>query len=75
MGFDRYVERASLYLSVLIRKWIGYALGATSGAAMAAKEIGKQRTILFIGDGSFELTVQEVLGTLPSLAAVQICFI
>ncbi|MCJ1236134.1 Pyruvate decarboxylase 1 [Varicellaria rhodocarpa] len=39
---------------------IGYALGATSGAAMAAKEIGKQRTVLFIGDGSFQLTVQEI---------------
>ena len=45
----------------------GYALGATSGAAMAAKEIGKQRTVLFIGDGSFQLTVQEVSRILLNL--------
>lgn len=39
---------------------IGYATGATQGAALAAKELGKQRTILFTGDGSFQLTAQEV---------------
>lgn len=31
------------------------------GAALAAKELGQgQRTILFIGDGSFQLTAQEL---------------
>jgi len=40
---------------------IGYATGACQGAALAAKEIGgKHRTILFTGDGSFQLTAQEV---------------
>ena len=43
---------------------IGYATGSTQGAALAAKEIGakgkKHRTILFTGDGSFQLTAQEV---------------
>ncbi|KAF1351850.1 pyruvate decarboxylase [Delphinella strobiligena] len=39
---------------------IGYATGATQGAALAAKELGKRRTILFTGDGSFQLTAQEV---------------
>jgi pyruvate decarboxylase len=40
---------------------IGYALGACQGAALAAREIsGSHRTILFIGDGSFQLTVQEL---------------
>lgn len=43
---------------------IGYATGSTQGAALAAKELGekgtKRRTILFTGDGSFQLTAQEV---------------
>jgi pyruvate decarboxylase len=39
---------------------IGYATGATQGAALAAKEKGIKRTILFTGDGSFQLTAQEV---------------
>ncbi|KAF1993998.1 pyruvate decarboxylase [Amniculicola lignicola CBS 123094] len=39
---------------------IGYATGACQGAALAAKELGIKRTILFTGDGSFQLTAQEV---------------
>ncbi|BDD57009.1 Pyruvate decarboxylase 1 [Monascus purpureus] len=39
---------------------IGYTVGACQGAALAAKEIGNRRTILFVGDGSFQLTAQEV---------------
>lgn len=39
---------------------IGYATGATQGAALAALEQGNRRTILFTGDGSFQLTAQEV---------------
>jgi pyruvate decarboxylase len=39
---------------------IGYATGACQGAALAAKETGNKRTILFTGDGSFQLTAQEV---------------
>ena len=39
---------------------IGYALGACQGAALAAKETGNRRTILFQGDGSFQLTAQEL---------------
>ncbi|KAF3491569.1 pyruvate decarboxylase [Arthroderma uncinatum] len=39
---------------------IGYSLGACQGAALAAKEMSQRRTILFIGDGSFQLTVQEI---------------
>ncbi|PLN80019.1 pyruvate decarboxylase [Aspergillus taichungensis] len=38
---------------------IGYSLGACQGAALAAKEHGR-RTVLFIGDGSLQLTVQEL---------------
>lgn len=39
---------------------IGYSVGACLGAALAAKETGRPRTILFVGDGSFQMTAQEV---------------
>lgn len=39
---------------------IGYSVGACQGAALAAKETGNRRTLLFVGDGSFQLTAQEV---------------
>lgn len=40
---------------------IGFTTGATLGAVMAAQEIDpKKRVILFIGDGSLQLTVQEI---------------
>lgn len=43
---------------------IGYATGSAQGAAIAAQELEKEgkkhRTILFTGDGSFQLTAQEV---------------
>jgi pyruvate decarboxylase len=47
-------------LSQVLWGSIGYALGACQGAALAAKEMGNRRTILFIGDGSFQLTAQEL---------------
>ncbi|KAF2859294.1 pyruvate decarboxylase [Piedraia hortae CBS 480.64] len=40
---------------------IGYGVGAAQGASLAAKDIGKgQRAICFEGDGSFQLTAQEL---------------
>lgn len=39
---------------------IGYSLGACQGAALAAKQKSPRRTILFIGDGSFQVTAQEL---------------
>ncbi|KAI5919729.1 pyruvate decarboxylase [Camillea tinctor] len=40
---------------------IGWALGACQGAALGAKDAGTdRRTILFEGDGSLQLTVQEI---------------
>ncbi|TGJ83994.1 hypothetical protein E0Z10_g4773 [Xylaria hypoxylon] len=40
---------------------IGWAVGACQGAAVAAKDSGgKRRTILFEGDGSLQLTAQEI---------------
>lgn len=40
---------------------IGFTVGATLGAVMAAQEVDpKKRVILFVGDGSLQLTVQEI---------------
>lgn len=40
---------------------IGYSVGATLGAVAAAQEVNKsKRVILFVGDGSLQLTVQEI---------------
>jgi pyruvate decarboxylase len=39
---------------------IGYATAACQGAALAAKELGIERTILFTGEGSFQLSGQEL---------------
>ncbi|KDQ21760.1 hypothetical protein BOTBODRAFT_50327 [Botryobasidium botryosum FD-172 SS1] len=42
---------------------IGYSVGATLGCALAAKEQNDRRVILFVGDGSLQLGIQE-LGTM-----------
>lgn len=48
-------------LSQVLWGSIGYAVGATQGAALAAEEDDrKRRTVLFVGDGSFQCTVQEL---------------
>ncbi|KAK0714313.1 thiamine diphosphate-binding protein [Apiosordaria backusii] len=40
---------------------IGWSVGAAQGVAMAVKDMEEdRRTILFVGDGSFQLTAQEV---------------
>lgn len=40
---------------------IGYSVGAAYGAVAAAEEIDpKKRVLLFVGDGSLQLTVQEI---------------
>jgi pyruvate decarboxylase len=48
-------------LSQVLWGSIGYSVGACEGAALAARDSGwNRRTILFVGDGSFQLTCQEV---------------
>lgn len=47
-------------LSQVLWGSIGYSVGACQGAALAAKERNNRRTILFVGDGSFQFTVQEM---------------
>ena len=40
---------------------IGWSLPATQGAALATKDTGApRRVVLFIGDGSLQLTCQEL---------------
>jgi pyruvate decarboxylase len=48
-------------LSQVLWGSIGYSVGACQGAALATRDAGEdRRTILFVGDGSFQLTAQEV---------------
>jgi len=48
-------------LSQVLWGSIGWSVGACQGAALAARDAGQdRRTILFVGDGSFQLTVQEI---------------
>ncbi|KAJ5361699.1 Thiamine pyrophosphate enzyme C-terminal TPP-binding [Penicillium brevicompactum] len=57
--------RGAVLLTQLLWCSIGYAVGAAVGAALAAREDDqkpggrKRRTILFTGDGSLQMTVQE----------------
>jgi pyruvate decarboxylase len=42
---------------------IGYSVGAVLGAALAARELADgadRRVILFVGEGSLQLTAQEI---------------
>ncbi|KAJ7506986.1 pyruvate decarboxylase [Mycena galericulata] len=50
----------AVFVSQLLWGSIGWAVGSTLGAAFAARESGLNRTILFIGDGSIQLSVQEL---------------
>lgn len=48
-------------LSQVLWGSIGWSVGACQGAALAAKDDNaNRRTVLFVGDGSFQLTAQEL---------------
>jgi pyruvate decarboxylase len=55
---------------------IGWSVGATLGAALAARESAQpdRRTILFVGDGSLQLTLQEI-GTMIRRGLKPIIFV
>jgi pyruvate decarboxylase len=64
--WSRY-PRGAVPLTQLLWSSIGYAVGAAVGAALAAREDEQQsngaerrRTVLFTGDGSLQMTAQEV---------------
>ncbi|KAI5813810.1 thiamine diphosphate-binding protein [Pyronema omphalodes] len=49
------------HISQVLYGSIGYSVGALQGAALAVKEkFPDRRCILFVGDGSLQLTVQEI---------------
>lgn len=51
----------AIYVSQILWGSIGWATGAAVGAAIAARERRlRGRTLLFTGDGSLQLTVQEL---------------
>lgn len=51
----------TLGISQVLWGSIGYSVGSAFGAVVAAEELTpKRRVILFVGDGSLQLTVQEI---------------
>ncbi|KAK7048297.1 pyruvate decarboxylase [Favolaschia claudopus] len=54
------LPEGSVFVSQILWGSIGWTIGSTLGAAFAAQDVGLNRTILFIGDGSLQLTVQEL---------------
>lgn len=50
----------SILLNQILWGSIGWSVGAALGAALAARDMNLGRTILFVGDGSLQLTVQEL---------------
>ncbi|TRM60352.1 thiamine diphosphate-binding protein [Schizophyllum amplum] len=49
----------SIFIAQIFWGSIGYSVGSTLGAALGAQDRNLGRTILFVGDGSLQLTVQE----------------
>ncbi|KAK7690152.1 hypothetical protein QCA50_006801 [Cerrena zonata] len=54
------LPKGSTFLAQILWGSIGWTVGSTLGAALAARERELGRTILFVGDGSIQLTVQEL---------------
>ncbi|KAI5123447.1 hypothetical protein M0805_008819 [Coniferiporia weirii] len=54
------LPKDATFVSQILWGSIGWTVGSTLGAALAARDLGLGRTILFIGDGSLQLTVQEI---------------
>ncbi|KIK85594.1 hypothetical protein PAXRUDRAFT_831956 [Paxillus rubicundulus Ve08.2h10] len=50
----------SVFVSQILYGSIGWTVGSTLGAAIAARDKKLGRVILFIGDGSLQLSVQEL---------------
>jgi len=50
----------SVVINQILWGSIGWSVGSCLGAALAARDVGMNRVILFVGDGSLQLTVQEI---------------
>ncbi|KAG5642153.1 hypothetical protein DXG03_003557 [Asterophora parasitica] len=57
---DVALPEKSVLVSQILWGSIGWSVGSLLGAAIAAREVGLGRAILFVGDGSIQLTVQEL---------------
>lgn len=54
------LRKNSLFISQLNYSSIGYTIGAALGATIAMKHSHHERILLFIGDGSFQVTCQDI---------------
>jgi pyruvate decarboxylase len=54
------LPRGATLITQVLWGSIGYSVGALLGAACGARDCHLGRTILFVGDGSLQLTVQEL---------------
>jgi TPP-dependent 2-oxoacid decarboxylase len=59
----KFYGEGDLFPSIEVNCSIGYSVGAVLGAALAARELpdgAERRVILFVGEGSLQLSVQEI---------------
>ncbi|PPR06780.1 hypothetical protein CVT24_011280 [Panaeolus cyanescens] len=54
------LPKGSILVSQILWGSIGWSVGSCLGAALAARDEGLGRVILFVGEGSVQLTVQEI---------------
>ncbi|KAF9481222.1 pyruvate decarboxylase THI3 [Pholiota conissans] len=54
------LPEGSILVNQILWGSIGWSVGSCLGAALAARDVGMERVILFVGDGSLQLTVQEL---------------
>ncbi|KAF9650215.1 pyruvate decarboxylase [Thelephora ganbajun] len=71
---DIRMKSGSVYMTQTLWGSIGYSVGAALGAALAARQCKMGKTYLFVGDGSLQLTVQE-LSTMMHLGLKPIIFV
>jgi len=64
----------SIFVAQILFGSIGWSVGTTLGAAVAARERHLGRTILFVGDGSLQVTAQE-LSTMTAKGVHPILFV
>jgi len=63
---DVRLPKGSDLLSQMRWASIGWTVGAAVGACLAVKEAEPRRTVVFVGDGSVQMTVQEISSLIRS---------
>jgi pyruvate decarboxylase len=59
------MPRGVTFLGQVLWGSIGWAGGAVMGAALAAKMQNDRRVVLFTGEGSWMLSIQEIVRSRP----------